>query len=131
RCPANALVHVYKLSLSWIVPSFESFSHTSPVFTSVTVPSPLSTYASGAPSRSSPSCPVPAHGMTLPLLSQHVVCPVAGSSQPHPLRGPRSRAKPRRTDTSVLMLDATLHRSVVPGNPPGQPIPPRGSEVAI
>src|SRR6266446_6963870 len=103
----------------------------SPVVTSVTVPSPLSTYASGAPSRSSPSCPVPAHGMTLPLLSQHVVCPVAGSSQPHPLRGPRSRAKPRRTDTSVLMLDATLHRSVVPGNPPGQPIPPRGSEVAI
>jgi len=29
--------------LSWTVPSSESFSHTSPVFTSVTVPSPLST----------------------------------------------------------------------------------------
>src|SRR5947208_12757962 len=81
-CPANAFAHVYMLSLSWTVPSAESFSHVSPVFTSVTVPSPLSTYASGAPSRSSPSCPVPAHEMAFPLLAQHVVCPVAGSGQP-------------------------------------------------
>ena len=41
-CAVNALAHVYRLSLSWTVPSFESFSHTRPVFTSVTVPSPLS-----------------------------------------------------------------------------------------
>src|SRR5438552_12708029 len=102
RCPANALVHVYKLSLSWIVPSFESFSHTSPVCTSVTVPSPLSTYASGAPSRRSPSCPVPAQGMTLPLLFQHVVWSVAGSWQPHPLRGPSSRTTPSRNGTSLM-----------------------------
>src|SRR6266568_6385207 len=81
-CPPNALAQVYRLSLSWTVPSSESFSHTSPVFTSVTVPSPLSAYASGAPFRSSPSSPVPAHEMTFPLLSQHVVCPVAGSGQP-------------------------------------------------
>src|SRR5438552_6797060 len=89
-CAVNALAHVYRLSLSWTVPSSESFSHTSPVCTSVTVPSPLSTYASGAPLRSSPSCPVPAHEMAFPLLSQHVVCPVAGSGQPHPLRAPSS-----------------------------------------
>src|SRR5437899_2618653 len=105
-CPANAFVHVYMLSLSCTVPSSDSFSHTSPVLTSVTVPSPLSTYASGAPSRSSPSCPVPAHGMTLPPLSQHVVCPVAGSGQPHPLRGPSSRTRPRRNGTSVLTFDS-------------------------
>src|SRR5207245_612656 len=81
-CPVKALAHVYRLSLSWTVPSSESFSHTSPVFRSVTVPFPLSVYASGAPPRSSPSSPVPAHGVTFPLLSQHVVCPVAGSGQP-------------------------------------------------
>src|SRR5206468_9220685 len=80
-CPVYALAHVYKLSLSWTVPSSESFSHTSPVFTSVTVPSPLSTYASGAPSRSAPACPLPAHATTLPLLSQHFICTVAGSWQ--------------------------------------------------
>src|SRR5207245_6546391 len=81
-CAVKASAHVYRLSLSWTVPSSESFSHMSPVFRSVTVPSPLSTYASGAPFRSSPSSPVPAHGMTFRLLSQHVVCPVAGSGQP-------------------------------------------------
>src|SRR5438093_12240031 len=80
-CPVNALAHVYRLSLSCTVPSSESFSHTSPVFRSVTVPSPLSAYASGAPLRSSPSWPVPAQEMTAPLLFQHVVCPVAGSRQ--------------------------------------------------
>jgi len=42
-CPVNALAHVYTLSLSWTVPSSETFSHTSHVFRSVTVPSPLST----------------------------------------------------------------------------------------
>src|SRR5436309_766931 len=89
-CPVNALAQVYRLSLSWTVPSSESFSHTSPVFTSATVPSPWSAYASGAPPRSSPSSPVPAHEMAFPLLSQHVVCPVAGSGQPHPLRDPSS-----------------------------------------
>src|SRR5882724_1396326 len=83
-CPVNASAQVYRLSLSCTVPSSESFSHTSPVFRSVTVPFPLSAYASGAPPRSSPSSPVPAHGMTLPLLSQHVVCPVAGSGQVPP-----------------------------------------------
>src|SRR2546428_9827431 len=81
-CPASAFAHVYLLWSSCTDPSSESFSHMSPVFTSVTVPSPWSTYASGAPFRSSPSCPVPAHGMTFRLLSQHVVCPVAGSGQP-------------------------------------------------
>src|SRR5207302_5337728 len=81
-CPVKALAHVYRLSLSWTVPSSESFSHTSPVFRSMTVPFPLSAYASGAPFRSSPSSPVPVHEMGLPLLSQHVVCPVAGSGQP-------------------------------------------------
>src|SRR5439155_10882310 len=104
--PVNALAHVYRLSLSWTVPSFESFSHTRPVFTSVTVPSPLSTNVSGAPSRRSPSSPVPAHGMTLPLLSQHVVCPVAGSWQAHPLRGPSSRTTLSRNGTSVLIFDS-------------------------
>src|SRR3989442_11057498 len=103
-CPANALAHVYRLSLSCTDPSSESFSHMSPVFTSVTVPSPWSTYASGAPFRSSPSCPVPAHGMTFPLVSQHVVCPVAGSWQAHPLRGPRSGTMPSRHATSVLIF---------------------------
>src|SRR5436190_23319675 len=87
-CPLNALAQVYRLSLSCTVPSSESFSHTSPVFRSLTVPSPWSAYASGAPFRSSPSSPVPAHEMAFPLLSQHVVCPVAGSGQPHPLRDP-------------------------------------------
>src|SRR5881409_2055207 len=81
-CAVNAFAHVYRLSLSWTVPSSESFSHMSPVFRSVTVPFPLSAYASGAPPLRSPSSPVPAHGMTFPLLSQHVVCPVAGSGQP-------------------------------------------------
>src|SRR5438034_11568253 len=81
-CPVNALAQLYGLSLSCTVPSSESFSHTSPVFRSVTVPFPLSAYASGAPPRSSPSSPVPAHEMAFPLLSQHVVCPVAGSGQP-------------------------------------------------
>src|SRR5438876_1642796 len=81
-CPVNALAQVYRLSLSWALPSSESFSHTSPVFMSAIVPSPRSVYASGAPFRSSPSSPVPAHEMTFPLLSQHVVCPVAGSGQP-------------------------------------------------
>src|SRR2546430_6692314 len=81
-CAVNGLAQVYRLSLSCTVPSSESFSHTSPVFRSVTVPFPLSSYASGAPFRSSPSCPVPAHEMAFPLLSQHVVCPVAGSGQP-------------------------------------------------
>src|SRR5437016_2392909 len=74
----------------------------SPVVTSVTVPSPWSTYASGAPSRRSPSSPVPAHGMTLPLLFQHVVWSVAGSWQPHPLRGPSSRTTPSRNGTSLM-----------------------------
>src|SRR5213593_1175440 len=87
-CPATAVAHVYPLWSSCTVPSCESFSHMSAVFTSVTVPSPLSTYASGAPFRSSPSCPVPVHEMAFPLLSQHIVCPVAGSGQPHPLRAP-------------------------------------------
>src|SRR5947199_4343464 len=87
-CPVNALAQLYGLSLSCTVPSSESFSHTSPVFRSVTVPFPLSAYASGAPFRSSPSCPVPAHEMAFPLLSQHVVCPVAGSGQHHPLPRP-------------------------------------------
>src|SRR5439155_5351521 len=68
-CPVNALAQLYGLSLSCTVPSSESFSHTSPVFRSVTVPFPLSSYASGAPFPSSPSCPVPAHGMTLQLLT--------------------------------------------------------------
>src|SRR5436309_3152665 len=81
-CAVKASAHVYRLSLSWTVPSSESFSHTSPVFRSVTVPSPLSAYASGAPLRNSPSSPVPAHEMTFPLLSQQVVCPLAGSRQP-------------------------------------------------
>src|SRR5438876_4067735 len=80
RCPANALVHVYRLSLSWTVPSSESFSHTSPVFTSVTVPSPLSTYASVAPSRRSPTWPRPSHATTCPLLAPHLICPHTGSS---------------------------------------------------
>src|SRR6266581_9643513 len=80
-CP-NAVARVYVLCSSCTDPSWESFSHMSPVFTSVTVPSPWSPSASGAPFRSSPSCPVPAHGMTFPLVSQHVVCPVAGSGQP-------------------------------------------------
>src|SRR5205809_4983869 len=80
--PRNALAQVYRLSLSCTVPSSESFSHTSPVFRSLTVPSPWSAYASGAPFRSSPSSPVPAHEMAFPLLSQHVVCPVAGNGQP-------------------------------------------------
>src|SRR5205809_7792280 len=105
-CPVNALAQVYRLSLSWTVPSSESFSHTSPVFTSATVPSPWSAYASGAPPRSSPSSPVPAHEMAFPLLSQHVVCPVAGSGQHHPLRGPRSRTRLTRNDASVLMFEA-------------------------
>src|SRR2546428_13236238 len=105
-CPVKALAHVYRLSLSCTVPSSESFSHTSPVFRSVTVPFPLSTYASGAPFRSSPSSPVPAHGMTFPLLSQHVVCPVAGSWHAHPLPGPRSRTMPSRHATSVLIFDS-------------------------
>src|SRR5438876_6984421 len=83
-CPVNALAQLYGLSLSCTVPSAESFSHTSPVFRSVTVPFPLSSYASGAPFRSSPSSPVPAHEMAFPLPSQHVVCPVAGSGQPPP-----------------------------------------------
>src|SRR2546425_6259242 len=96
-CPVKALAHVYRLSLSCTVPSSESFSHTSPVFRSVTVPFPLSAYASGAPPRRSPSSPVPAHGMTFPLLSQHVVCPVAGSWQAHPLRGPRSGTIDRKS----------------------------------
>src|SRR5207245_11502911 len=99
-CPLNALAQVYRLSLSWTVPSSESFSHTSPVFTSATVPSPWSAYASGAPFRSSPSCPVPAHEMAFPLLSQHVVCPVAGSGQPHPPRGPTRRTRVTRTGTA-------------------------------
>src|SRR5437588_8423458 len=81
-CPVNALAQLYGLSLSCTVPSSESFSHTSPVFRSVTVPFPLSSYASGPPFRSSPSSPVPAHEMAFPLPSQHVVCPVAGSGQP-------------------------------------------------
>ena len=42
-CAVKASAHVYRLSLSWTVPSSESFSHTSPVFRSVTVPFPLST----------------------------------------------------------------------------------------
>src|SRR5438046_2248260 len=87
-CAVNALAQVYRLSLSWTVPSSESFSHTSPVFRSMTVPFPLSSYASGAPFRSQPSCPVPVHEMAFPLLSQHVVCPVAGGGHPHPLRAP-------------------------------------------
>src|SRR2546425_719266 len=105
-CPANASAHVYTLSLSWTVPSAESFSHMSPVLTSVSVPSPLSAYASGAPFRSSPSCPVPAHEMAFPLLSQHVVCAVAGSGQHHPLRGPRSRTRLTRNGASVLIFEA-------------------------
>src|SRR5947207_14351364 len=44
--------------------------------------------------------------MTLPLLSQHVVCPVAGSGQHHPLRGPRSRTRLTRNDASVLIFEA-------------------------
>src|SRR5438132_1347812 len=44
--------------------------------------------------------------MTLPLPSQHVVCPVAGSGQHHPLRGPRSRTRPTRNDASVLIFEA-------------------------
>src|SRR5437899_8161516 len=104
-CPANAFVHVYMLSLSCTVPSFESFSHVSPVFTSVTVPSPLSTYASGAPSRSSPSCPVPAHATTLPLLSQHVICPVAGSW--HAVAPPRTA----RTGPAPLLLPVATRPS--------------------
>src|SRR5438477_248047 len=105
-CAVKASAHVYRLSLSWTVPSSESFSHTSPVFRSVTVPFPLSTYASGPPSRTSPSWPVPAHGMTLPVVSQHVVCPVDGSGQHHPLRGPRSRTRLTRTGASVLIFEA-------------------------
>src|SRR5437879_3389376 len=94
-CPVNASAQLYRLSLSWTVPSSESFSHTSPVFRSVTVPFPLSSYASGAPFRSSPSCPVPAHEMAFPLLSQHVVCPVAGSGQlPEPSRTARTGPVP-------------------------------------
>src|SRR5438046_4227957 len=94
-CPVNALAQVYRLSLSWTVPSSESFSHTSPVFRSATVPSPWSAYASGAPFRSSPSSPVPAHEMAFPLLSQHVVCPVAGSGQPpEPSRTARTATVP-------------------------------------
>src|SRR5438094_6460544 len=92
-CPVNALAQLYGLSLSCTVPSSESFSHTSPVFRSVTVPFPLSSYASGAPFRSSPSSPVPAHEMAFPLLSQHVVCPVAGSGQPPPLPRPASTTR--------------------------------------
>src|SRR5439155_4352361 len=82
-CSVNASAQLYRLSLSWTVPSSESFSHTSPVFRSVTVPFPLSSYASGAPFPSSPSWPVPTHEIASPLLSQHVVCPVAGRWQPH------------------------------------------------
>src|SRR5438132_6237198 len=94
-CPVKALAHLYGLSLSCTVPSSESFSHTSPVFRSVTVPFPLSAYASGAPFRSSPSCPVPAHEMAFPLLSQHVVSPVAGSGQPpEPSRTARTAPVP-------------------------------------
>src|SRR5947199_10405334 len=106
-CPVNALAQLYGLSLSCTVPSSESFSHTSPVFRSVTVPFPLSAYASGAPFRSSPSCPVPAHGMTFRLLSQHVVCPVAGSQQPHQPPGPASRAQPPCTDPGPTRLAST------------------------
>src|SRR5438552_1173221 len=105
-CPASAVAHVYLLWSSCTDPSCESFSHMSPVFTSVTVPSPWSTYARGAPFRSSPSWPVPAHGMTFPLLSQHVVCPVAGSWHAHPLPGPRSRTMPSKHATSVLIFDS-------------------------
>src|SRR6266851_1616725 len=105
-CPATAVAHVYWLWSSCTVPSCESFSHMSPAFTSVTVPSPSSTYASGAPFRSSPSWPVPAHGMTCPLLSQHVVCPVTGSGQAaQALRGPGSRTMPSRYGASVLIFD--------------------------
>src|SRR5881628_2305116 len=113
-CPVNALAHVYRLSLSCTVPSSESFSHTSPVFRSVTVPFPLSAYASGAPPRSSPSSPVPAHGMTFPLLSQHVVCPVAGSGQPpEPSRtartGPVSCSSPAPTWPSWKSTNHVFH----------------------
>src|SRR5436190_22253921 len=52
-CPVNALAQLYGLSLSCTVPSSESFSHTSPLFRSVTVPSPLSTEASGELGRAS------------------------------------------------------------------------------
>src|SRR5437867_9092505 len=90
-CPVNALAQLYGLSLSCTVPSSESFSHTSPVFRSVTVPFPLSSYASGAPFRSSPSCPVPAHEMTFPLLSQHVLSPVPDTRHPpEPSRPPQT-----------------------------------------
>src|SRR5881397_3259992 len=105
-CPASAVAHVYLLWSSCTDPSCESFSHMIPVFTSVTVPSPWSTYARGAPFRSSPSWPVPAHGMTFPLLSQHVVCPVAGSGQAQAPRGGRSMTKPSRHAASVLIFDS-------------------------
>src|SRR6266849_6648926 len=68
--------------MEWTEPSLLCFSHMRPVFTSVIVPSPLSVYASAAPFCRSPSWPVPAHGITVPVLSQQVVCPVAGNGQP-------------------------------------------------
>src|SRR5438046_9540383 len=101
-CPVNASAQLYRLSLSWTVPSSESFSHTSPVFRSVTVPFPLSTYASGGPFRSSPSSPVLAHGMTIHLLFKPVVCAVACSWQPHPPRGPYSSYRKRESQLSFV-----------------------------
>src|SRR5579862_9399795 len=62
-----------------MLPSALFFSHINSVLGSVTVPSPLSTYASAPPARTSPSCPVPLHGSALPTPSQQVVCPVAGN----------------------------------------------------
>src|SRR5581483_10082020 len=67
--------------MSWMPPSpLLCFSHMSPVFASVIVPSPLSTKVSSPPVRVSPSCPVAEHATTWPFESQQVVCPVAGTA---------------------------------------------------
>src|SRR5262245_28322193 len=64
----------------------------------------------------SPSCPVPGQGMTFPLLSQHVVWPVAGKACcTHPSIGTRTVDPPSLTDP---MQSAGMFVELKTKNPP-------------
>src|SRR3989442_13337281 len=99
-CPATAVAHVYSLWSSCAVPSCESFSHMSPAFTSVTVPSPSSTYASGAPFRSPPS------GQTTCWESNGNVIPCAGTGHDGERREGAPRAERRDRGGRATDVDA-------------------------
>src|SRR5882724_5024992 len=94
-CWAKAFAQGYVVLTSWTEPSMLSFSHTSPVLLSV----------------------------TFPLVSQQVICPVAGKQDKSP-RTPRTKLTSLlSTPCTLPSSKPTIHANVGPGGSPGRAWP--------